>query len=853
MKNHFANHSFIYAILFLLFPLTLNSQSITLKCERNNRNGYDFFYEKNIPGTYVVTLKLTDARNSYCSEFKEQITGSGGKLTTIEPINPLEYANFSSYSYRTYRGALSPKNDSNFVYALPFNPAGSFAVQRMVNLNTKYFAAKQTKPFYAFEFKSKTQDTVCAVRKGIVIAVVDNYIADISIEKSYTSRVNSILIEHEDGSYSSFKGFKKGEIFVEEGNTVYPYTPLGKLSFYDAAKTYSLRLMIYTMNQQFDEPVAGARKLSDEDKNYNYINPPFVSKSGTKRLAGNSETLTALFDEKVQQKEMSRREKKNIKKIEAEMALKPKSVFKNIAPLVLYDSTYYDINENEVNSWAEANSYAIKPSFRKNLHALTVKEYFKSGQASAEYLYLDKADTVNAKRPFWLYIDKESNKTWLQHGLTRQWYPSGQLKREVNYRNGNISGRLVTYWENGQVKRSNVDSTGKLVETRCFDKTGKQVPVYPYAKGALFRKGSLSIKAYLDSAIVYPPKAIENGIEGSVMVNAGIQKDGKIGKIKTITSDDAVLEEELKRVVKGMPRWTIAFKDGENANSQTSIRYTFALPQHKIDWMKKMQKNDTTYYNKTGRIVTRSSSADCYEVLSADPNDNLKAIERRFLMSGQLKSERMFFKKQLLNTAYDSILLSTENKSLSTKEANELIRITEGKYSEWYENGQLSKEFYMKNSKRDGQLTMYWENGTLRRKEKYQEGKLLEGKCFTNEGVAVSYFDVDSPCSFPGGKSAMINYLNKNINYPINAIKNKKEGVVTVKFLVDKGGHITYTRTTASSVHAELISEARRVIATMPQWHPQFKDGDPVVSLQSIPVNFSLAKVQTNRVNTVEE
>lgn len=833
--------------------MNLSSQTISLKCERNNKNGFDFFYEKSIPGTYVVVLKLMDARNSFSSEFTEQISGSSGKLYTVDPLNPLEYVNFSSYSYRTFRGALSPKNDSSFVYALPFNPAGSFSVQRMVNLNTKYFAAKQTKPFYAFEFKSKTQDTVCAVRKGIVVSVIDKFIVDTTIEKSYTSRVNSILIEHEDGSYSSFSGFIKGGIFVEEGNTVFPYTPLGKLSYYDAAKTYSLRLMIYTLIHSFEEPVVGERRLSDENKNYNYISPPFVSKSGVQKLLGKSELLTALFDEKVQQKEMSRKEKKNIKKIEAEMAMKTKSVFKNIAPLQLYDSTYYDANETELNSSVGANSYSLKPRVGRDVHSMTIKSYYLSGQIEAEYLYRDKMDTVGAKQPHWYFIDKDSKRTWYMHGLLREWYASGQLKREVNHRNGNINGKLVTYWENGQIKRSNVDSTGKPVETRCFDRNGKLVPVYPYAKAASFRRGSLSIKAYLDSAIVYPPKAIDNGIEGIVMVNATIQKDGKVGKIKTISSDDALLEDELKRAVKDMPTWTIAFKDGENAFSHSNIRYSFALPQHKIDWMKKLQKSDTTFYNKSGRIVSRKAAADSYEILSSDGNDSLKAIERLYYVSGKLKSEKSFLKKKLLSTVFDSVLISSENSSLSTKEANELIRLTEGKYSEWYENGKLSKEFYIKDGKRDGLLSMYWDNGNFRRKEEYQEGRLLEGKCYTKEGTVVRYFDVDSPCSFPGGRTAMIDYLTKNLNYPINAIKNKKEGVVTVKFLVDKGGHISYTRTTASSVHPDLIMEARRVIATMPQWYPQFKDGDPVVSLQSIPVTFSLAKAQSASVKSGDE
>lgn len=72
---------------------------------------------------------------------------------------------------------------------------------------------------------------------------------------------------------------------------------------------------------------------------------------------------------------------------------------------------------------------------------------------------------------------------------------------------------------------------------------------------------------------------------------------------------------------------------------------------------------------------------------------------------------------------------------------------------------------------------------------------------------------------FPGGQSALMEYLAKNIKYPATAHENGKQGRVIVMFVVKKDGSISDVKT-VRGVDPYLDKEAERVIAAMPNWKP---------------------------------
>ena len=98
---------------------------------------------------------------------------------------------------------------------------------------------------------------------------------------------------------------------------------------------------------------------------------------------------------------------------------------------------------------------------------------------------------------------------------------------------------------------------------------------------------------------------------------------------------------------------------------------------------------------------------------------------------------------------------------------------------------------------------------------------------------------VEEMPDFPGGQSALMEYLAKNIKYPATAHENGKQGRVIVMFVVKKDGSISDVKT-VRGVDPYLDKEAVRVIAAMPQWKPGKQRGENVNVRISVPVMFRL-------------
>ncbi len=93
--------------------------------------------------------------------------------------------------------------------------------------------------------------------------------------------------------------------------------------------------------------------------------------------------------------------------------------------------------------------------------------------------------------------------------------------------------------------------------------------------------------------------------------------------------------------------------------------------------------------------------------------------------------------------------------------------------------------------------------------------------------------------SFPGGQSALFEYLSKNIKYPVVAEENGVQGRVIVTFVVERNGSITDVQV-AKSVDPSLDKEAVRVIKSMPHWIPGKQNGSAVRVKFTVPVTFRL-------------
>lgn len=98
---------------------------------------------------------------------------------------------------------------------------------------------------------------------------------------------------------------------------------------------------------------------------------------------------------------------------------------------------------------------------------------------------------------------------------------------------------------------------------------------------------------------------------------------------------------------------------------------------------------------------------------------------------------------------------------------------------------------------------------------------------------------VEEQPEFPGGMTALMQYLSKSIKYPTISQENGVQGRVIVQFVVNKDGSIV-DPVVARSVDPYLDKEAIRVVTSMPKWKPGKQRGKAVRCRFTLPVTFKL-------------
>jgi hypothetical protein len=305
----------LYSLILICFfsgksKLTAQVKNVEIIPIENSDKSIELLYKKKKPGNYTLSLEFSDVENCNVKNFERLISDDSGQIMKLEPLNKNQRINYS-IRYYTVLGGVNPKIDSLFRYTLPFKNGKKIKIFEAEYAGEKYFGVKKTADWKSYAVVSNSPDTVCSMRKAIVV-MIDNQYSDNSIlNAQYTSRRNEVIIEHADGTFAMYKGFKQNEIFVELGQTVSPQTSLGIIEKYNQT-SYRLDVNVYYLA----ENDFNSRKLQSADKSknvYKYFAPVFYIKEGEMRLESNKE-YTVAVDEKIMKQEFSGSEKKNSKK-----------------------------------------------------------------------------------------------------------------------------------------------------------------------------------------------------------------------------------------------------------------------------------------------------------------------------------------------------------------------------------------------------------------------------------------------------------------------------------------------------------------------------------------------------------
>lgn len=78
---------------------------------------------------------------------------------------------------------------------------------------------------------------------------------------------------------------------------------------------------------------------------------------------------------------------------------------------------------------------------------------------------------------------------------------------------------------------------------------------------------------WVNSKLVYPEIAKENGVQGRVVLQFTVNPDGSVSNVKVLRGVDPSLDKEAVRVVSSSPKW----KPGKQRDRAVKVTYTFPV------------------------------------------------------------------------------------------------------------------------------------------------------------------------------------------------------------------------------------------------------------------------------------
>ena len=94
---------------------------------------------------------------------------------------------------------------------------------------------------------------------------------------------------------------------------------------------------------------------------------------------------------------------------------------------------------------------------------------------------------------------------------------------------------------------------------------------------ASFPGGQEAMYRFMADNLIYPRKAREEGIQGRVLLEFVVEKEGTLSNIKVIQTASPELDAEALRVISIMPKWEPATIKGQPVRSRFRLPFNFQI------------------------------------------------------------------------------------------------------------------------------------------------------------------------------------------------------------------------------------------------------------------------------------
>ena len=121
---------------------------------------------------------------------------------------------------------------------------------------------------------------------------------------------------------------------------------------------------------------------------------------------------------------------------------------------------------------------------------------------------------------------------------------------------------------------SNIGTGTVFVPVQVVEEAPKEDEIFEVVeKMPSFPGGQAALMKYLKDNIKYPIIARESGIQGRVIVQFVVNKDGSIVDIQVVRSVDPYLDKEAIRVINTMPKW----EPGMQRDKPVRVKFTLPI------------------------------------------------------------------------------------------------------------------------------------------------------------------------------------------------------------------------------------------------------------------------------------
>ncbi len=483
--------------------------------------------------------------------------------------------------------------------------------------------------------------------------------------------------------------------------------------------------------------------------------------------------------------------------------------------------------------------------------------YFQGNKKEAELNYL--ANAFHGEQTFWYENGNVFRQSMYETAVMtyeRTNYFNGRPKRIVSYKNNKPNGVWRTYPDPQQVS----DTFPEKVETW---KDGKlDGPLRRYRAGVLVEEAEYTdgrMNGHFQQWDYSGMKTID------MYYTAGL-KDG------LCTFYNSGMRTFEGKYNKGTPEGKHT-DFARNGNPEREVFYKFG----RID--------STLTYHKNGKLASRRMvvpSAGGSGIVATRKEQYQEYSEEGILLQQGL------YKDGAMDGEWKTYYLNGAKKSITVY----AVGVIQGKYEKWYSNGKKMIEFPCENNYAAAAPKVWDEKGRVLKPKTREYEEIVESslpgdlyydpnrfdKKGRNEEIIpiqeaiwdeemvvesnetqagddgpafiealqpvsedVVYQVVENMPEFPGGSGAMMDFIAKNIRYPMEEKEAGIQGRVYVRFVVRKDGTVNDINVMKGvSGGPGLEKEAIRVVSTMPTWTPGKNNGKPVNVQMTLPINFVL-------------